>query len=341
LLICLDYEKIQIYIKSKSGNKTFTNTEKETEGAHKVGQVTSQLHEQSAVNDVPQTSLKKDLFALMKMGIVNSNSLTTFTGFWLALHYNGLRFVEHWDKMIYTMLGSALIIAGSCTLNNYIDRDIDHLMERTKNRPTVTGKFKGSFVLTFGGALLLLGFAFLLLTTPMAAFIGFIGAFTYVVLYSLWTKRNYTLNTVIGSVSGAVPPLIGWAAIDPDLHFVAWMMFLLVFIWQIPHFLALAMKRVEEYRKAGIPMLPVVHGFEMTKRQIVIWVACLLPLPFYMHSLGTVFMVIATLLNIGWLALGIYGFRMKDDIKWSVQMFVYSLNYLTILFISMIVVSMF
>ncbi|WP_028398883.1 heme o synthase [Ectobacillus panaciterrae] len=306
-----------------------------------MGQVSSQLHEQPAVNDIPQTSLKEDLFALMKMGLVNSNSLTAFTGFWLALHFNGLSFSDHWDKMIYTLLGSALIIAGSCTMNNYIDRDIDHLMERTKNRPTVTGKFKGSFVFAFGAILLLLGFTFLLLTTLMAAFIGFIGTFTYVVLYSLWTKRNYTLNTVVGSVSGAVPPLMGWAAVDANLHFIAWMMFLLMFIWQIPHFLALAMKRVEEYRKAGIPMLPVVHGFEMTKRQIVIWVACLLPLPFYMYSLGTVFVVIATLLNIGWLALGIYGFRMKDDIKWSVQMFVYSLNYLTILFISMIVVVMF
>ncbi|MFD3448010.1 heme o synthase [Microbacteriaceae bacterium 4G12] len=306
-----------------------------------MSQATSQLHNQSTVNDVPQTNLRKDLFALMKMGIVNSNALTTFTGFWLALHFNGLSFLGELDKMFYTMIGSSLIIAGSCSLNNYIDRDIDHLMERTKSRPTVTGKFKGNFVLTLGIILLLAGFAFLALTTPMAAFIGFIGVFTYVVLYSLWTKRTYTLNTVVGSISGAVPPLIGWAAVDGDLHFIAWMLFLLMFIWQIPHFLALAMKRVEEYRKAGIPMLPVVHGFEMTKRQIVIWVVCLLPLPFYMHALGTTFMVIATLLNVGWLVLGIYGFRAKDDVKWSVQMFVYSLNYLTILCVLMVVVTMF
>ena len=309
-------------------------------GLKKVSQAT-QVHEQSTVNDVPQTTWKQDMVALLKMGIVNSNALTTFTGFWLALHYNGLSFLHELDKMVFTLLGSSLIIAGSCSLNNYIDRDIDHLMERTKHRPTVTGKFKGNFVLTLGIILLLLGFACLLLTTPMAAFIGFIGTFTYVVLYSLWTKRTYTLNTVIGSVSGAVPPLIGWAALDPNLDFIAWMMFLIMFIWQIPHFLALAMKRVEEYRKAGIPMLPVVHGFEMTKRQIIIWVACLLPLPFYMHSLGITFMVVATLLNVGWFALGLYGFRTKDDIKWSVQMFVYSLNYLLILFGLMIVVVMF
>ncbi|MEH7279907.1 protoheme IX farnesyltransferase, partial [Bacillus toyonensis] len=161
-------------------------------------------------------------------------------------------------------------------------------------------------------------------------------------LYTLWTKRKYTLNTVVGSISGAVPPLIGWAAIDPSLgHPIAWMLFLIMFIWQIPHFLALAMKRVDEYRNAGIPMLPVVHGFEITKRQIMIWTVCLLPLPFYMSGLGITFMVLATLLNIGWIVLGFYGFRKKDDIKWSVQMFVYSLNYLTILFVSMIVVTFF
>ncbi|PGO27734.1 protoheme IX farnesyltransferase [Bacillus cereus] len=307
-----------------------------------MNHATSELHDESAVSSVPETTRLQDLSALVKMGIVNSNTLTVFTGFWLALHFNGLSVLDHLDKLFFTIVGSALIMAGVCCLNNYIDRDIDPLMERTKNRPTVTGKYKPGFALAFGLVILLLGFAFLLLTTPMAVFISFIGAFTYVVLYTLWTKRKYTLNTVVGSISGAVPPLIGWAAIDPSLnHPIAWMLFLIMFIWQIPHFLALAMKRVDEYRNAGIPMLPVVQGFDITKRQIMIWTVCLLPLPFYMSGLGITFMVIATLLNIGWIVLGLYGFRKQDDIKWSVKMFVYSLNYLTILFVSMIVVTFF
>ncbi|MEK4503409.1 protoheme IX farnesyltransferase [Bacillus sp. FSL R12-0069] len=307
-----------------------------------MNHATSELHDESAVTSVPETTRLQDLKALVKMGIVNSNTLTVFTGFWLALHFNGLSVMDNLDKLFFTIVGSGLVMAGVCCLNNYIDRDIDPLMERTKTRPTVTGKYKPGFALTFGLVILLLGFVFLLLTTPMAVLMGFIGAFTYVVLYSLWTKRKYTLNTVVGSISGAVPPLIGWAAIDPSLgHPIAWMLFLIMFIWQIPHFLALAMKRVDEYRNAGIPMLPVVHGFEITKRQIMIWTVCLLPLPFYMSGLGIAFMVIATLLNIGWIVLGFYGFRKKDDIKWSVQMFVYSLNYLTILFVSMIVVTFF
>ncbi|GGE66603.1 protoheme IX farnesyltransferase [Priestia taiwanensis] len=298
--------------------------------------MTGQLEER-----MPQTSLWKDIFATTKIGIVNSNALTTFTGFWLALFYNGIAPSTSISTLVLTLVGSSLIIAGSCAINNYIDRDIDHLMERTRFRPSVTGKFKPNTVLTMGFVLLLVGMLLLAQTTLVATLIGGIGAFTYIVLYSLWTKRHYTINTVVGSVSGAVPPLIGWAAVDPDLHIVAWLLFFIMFIWQPPHFLALAMKRCEEYRAAGIPMLPVIHGFAMTKRQIMVWILCLLPLPFYLSSLGVTFVVIGTLLNIGWLVLGLYGYKKEDDIKWSVKMFVYSLNYLTILFISMIVVTLF
>ncbi|WP_453997196.1 heme o synthase [Bacillus nitroreducens] len=282
----------------------------------------------------------KDFLSLIKIGIVNSNLITTFTGIWLALFFTGKSFMQELDIVLYTLLGSALVIAGSCVINNYYDRDIDHVMDRTKVRPTVTGRINPKHVLGLGIILILLGTGFLLLTTITATVIGIIGVFSYIVLYTMWSKRKYTINTVIGSISGAVPPLIGWAAIDPDLHLIAWLLFLIMFIWQPPHFLALAMRRVEEYREAGVPMLPVVHGFAMTKRQILIWVICLLPLPFYMFSLGGLFVLIATLLNIGWLVLGIRGYKKKDDIKWATQMFVYSLNYLTIMFVSMIIVTL-
>lgn len=287
--------------------------------------------------DHPSSSLKKDLLSLMKIGIVNSNILTTFTGIWLAIQLNGLDILETLPKAILTIIGSSLIIAGSCVINNYIDRDIDPYMERTKNRPTVTGNIKPSVTISIGILLLIVGFTFMAFTTLMAVVYAFIGAFTYIVLYTLWTKRNYTLNTVVGSISGAAPPLIGWAAIDANLHFIAWMLFLIMFIWQPPHFLALAMRRSEEYKRAGIPMLPVVYGFEMTKRQVMIWVLCLLPLPFYMQDLGLPFIIFATILNIGWIVLGIYCYKQKDDKKFSKLMFIYSINYLTLLFMSMIV----
>lgn len=287
--------------------------------------------------DHPSSSLKKDLLSLMKIGIVNSNILTTFTGIWLAIQLNGLDILDTLPKAILTIIGSSLIIAGSCVINNYIDRDIDPYMERTKNRPTVTGNIKPSVTISIGIMLLIVGFTLMAFTTLMAVVYAFIGAFTYIVLYTLWTKRNYTLNTVVGSISGAAPPLIGWAAIDANLHFIAWMLFLIMFIWQPPHFLALAMRRSDEYKRAGIPMLPVVYGFEMTKRQVMIWVLCLLPLPFYMQELGLPFIIFATILNIGWIVLGIYCYKQKDDKKFSKLMFIYSINYLTLLFMSMIV----
>src|SRR5699024_196347 len=116
-------------------------------------------------------------------------------------------------------------------------------------------------------------------------------------------------------------------------------LFVIMFIWQTPHFLSLAMRRCEEYKEAGIPMLPAVHGFDMTKRQITIYIICLLPLPFFMISLGTTFVIIATILNVIWLIMAISGFFMKNDLKWAKMIFVYSLNYLTIMFIMMVVIT--
>jgi len=292
-------------------------------------------------NDQPRklegaSTVWKDFLSLIKIGIVNSNLITAFTGVWLALYFSGESLFVNIDRVILALLGSALIIAGSCAINNYYDRDIDHIMERTKSRPTVTGRINPMQVLVLGIGFILFGTILLALASILSAIIGLIGVFAYIVLYTMWTKRHYTLNTVVGSISGAVPPLIGWTAID-DLSIVAWVLFLIMFIWQPPHFLALAMKRCEEYRKANIPMLPVVHGFEITKRQMMVWVACLLPLPFYLYSLGIGFIILATLLNVGWLILALSGLKVKDDIKWAKWMFVYSLNYLTILFVAMVI----
>lgn len=289
---------------------------------------------------IVEKTMMKDFLALIKVGIVNSNAMTTFTGLWLALHFSGARFLDNIDLILATLIGSSLIVAGSCSLNNYIDRDIDHLMERTKDRPTVTGKVQPGKVALMSFLLIGIGTAFLLTTTITAAVIGLFGVFSYVVLYTLWSKRQYVSNTIVGSISGAVPPLIGWAAVDANLDVMAWMLFAIVFVWQPPHFYALAMRRVEEYRAAGIPMLPVVKGFKATKRSVFLWITALLPLPFFLHELGIPFMVLATILNIGWLVLGIYLEKLKDDMKWAKLMFVYSLQYLTVMFVAMVIVTL-
>lgn len=283
----------------------------------------------------------KDFLALIKIGIVNSNLITVFTGLWLAFQFSNRHFLNELDILVYTIFGSALIIAGSAAMNNYIDTDIDPLMESKKGRPTVTGRFKPSAVLALAISFIVIGEIFLFSASVSAGVLGIAGVFAYVVLYSMWSKRRYVSNTIVGSISGAIPPLIGWAAVEPTLGVGAWALFLIMFIWQPPHFYALAMKRTEEYRAANIPMLPVIKGFHRTKKSMLAWVVMLFPLPFLLMELGTGFIILATLLNIGWLVLAIRGFKVKDDLKWAKTMFIYSLNYMTILFVSMIIFAVF
>lgn len=288
---------------------------------------------------IEETSAWKDFLKLIKVGIVHSNMITTFTGLWLALYFTDTKFLENLDLVFFVLVGSVFIIAGSCSFNNYYDRDIDYLMERTKNRPTVTGKVSVPKVLTLSFTFILVGLALLAFANITTAIIGAIGVFAYIILYTMVSKRRYVSNTVIGSISGAIPPLIGWAAVDPGLHGFAWVLFAIMFLWQPPHFYALAMKRVEEYRAANVPMLPVVKGFKATKRSILLWIIALMFVPFFLLPLGKPLVILSAILGTGWLILSLKGFTMKDDVKWARIMFVYSLNYLTILFVAMVIVT--
>ncbi len=287
------------------------------------------------------STLMEDLKALFKAGVLLANVLPVFSGFWLALHFTGKSFVDNWGLFLLTIIGSTMVMAGALILNNWYDVDIDTIMERTKKRPTVTGNIPLKIVLIMGIAFTIIGFIMLLFTTIEATIYGFIGWFTYVFLYTMWSKRRFTFNTIIGSVSGAVTPLIGWAAIESSLHIVPIILFLILFIFQMPHTFAIAMKKCQEYKAAGVAMLPVVRGFKVTKVQIIVYVACLLPLPFFLTSLGSTFIAIATIFNVGWLAVSISGFFTKNDLKWAHVIFLYSVNYITILFLLMVIVTIF
>ncbi|MEH7524016.1 heme o synthase [Bacillus sp. JJ1503] len=288
----------------------------------------------------PQKSFLSDLRSLFKANVLIANVLPVFTGFWLALYFSNESFMEQIPLFLLTMVGSTFVMAGALIINNWYDVDIDRVMDRTKNRPTVTGNFTLKAVLFMGITFSILGFLILFFTTLEAVFYAFIGWFTYVILYTMWSKRKFTLNTVIGSISGAVSPLIGWAAIASSIHIIPIVLFLILFIFQMPHTFAIAIRKHDEYKAAGVAMLPVVHGFSMTKRQILVYVACLLPLPFYLAPLGTVFLFVATLLNIAWLVISIRGFFAKDDQKWARVMFLYSVNYIAILYLLMVVVTL-
>jgi heme o synthase len=281
-----------------------------------------------------------DLKLLFKANVLFANVLPVFAGFWLALHFTNTSFTANLDLFFLTIFGSTMVMAGALALNNWYDVDIDTVMDRTKGRPTVTGNISLNAVLTIGIALSVLGQILLLFTTVEAAIYSFVGWFTYVFLYTMWSKRRYTINTVIGSISGAVTPLIGWTAIAPGFQRVPMILFLILFIFQMPHTFAIAVKKYKEYKAAGVAMLPVVRGLAVTKRQMVIYITCLFPLPFLLTMLGTTFMVIATLLNVGWLVVSISGFFTKDDLKWAHVNFLYSVNYITILFLLMVIVTL-
>ncbi len=286
------------------------------------------------------SSLLIDLKSLVKGIVLIANVLPVLTGFWLAVYFTGASFSEHLGLFLVTIIGSTFVMAGALVLNNWYEVDLDREMDRTQKRPTVTGNFSLNTVLTLGIVFTITGFVVLYFTTFEAVIYAFVGWFSYVILYTMWMKRKYTLNTVMGSISGAVTPLIGWAAITSSYHYIPIILALLLFIWQMPHTFAIAMRRHDEYKAAGVAMLPVVRGFDFTKRQIIIYVTCLLPLPFFLTSLGTIFVVVATILNALWILLSIGGFFTNSDKKWAKAQFLFSVNYLAILFVLMIIVTL-
>lgn len=286
------------------------------------------------------SSLVADLKSLFKGFVLVANVLPVFVGYWLALHFTNGSFMASLDMLLLSVFGSTVLIAGALVLNNWYDVDIDTIMERTKNRPTVTGSFSLKTVLIIGIVCSVIGMALLFFTTMEAALYGFLGWFLYVVPYTMWSKRKYAMNTVIGSLSGAFTPLVGWAAITSAYHLVPIVLFILLFIWQIPHTFAIAMRKFEEYKAANVKMFPVVYGIAGTKRQMAVYVACLLPLPFFLISLGLPFVILATVMNIGWLIISIQGFYTKHNYKWATVNFLYSVNYIAILFIMMIMATL-
>jgi len=284
----------------------------------------------------------QDFLTVIKPGIVISNLITTFTGLWLALDFTGQSLLGNIWKVIAILAGAGLVMAGGCAFNNYIDRDIDRLMTRTMDRPSATGRFTARQIFWIGMTLSSLGAILLAHASIIACIFGLLGLFVYVVIYTMWLKRTHSINTVVGGIAGAIPPVIGWTGIDPSLSSqIPWLLFLILFLWQPPHFLALAVKRVDEYRRVGIPMLPVVAGFTVTKRQMIIYVALLLPASLMLHSLGPIYIAASILLGGSWLFVALSGLRASDYTQWSKRMFVISLNYMTLLFIAMIVSVLF
>ncbi|PHK50602.1 heme o synthase [Staphylococcus edaphicus] len=283
----------------------------------------------------------KELQQIIKMGLVQGNLIPAFAGSWLAIVLANHSFLSSIPQILMMLVGSTLIMGGACALNNYYDQDIDSIMPSKQQRPTVNERISNRNLLILSFGMMLIGEALLFALNIPSGVIGLLGIVGYVSFYSIWSKRHTVWNTVIGSFPGAVPPLIGWTAIEGNISLVAVALFLVIFCWQPIHFYALAIKRKDEYALANIPMLPSVKGYNRTRVSMFIWLVILLPLPFLLSSLGTTFIVLATLLNLGWLYLGLTSFKKDtDQTKWATKMFIYSLNYLVVFFVLVVVISL-
>jgi len=273
-----------------------------------------------------------DLFEISKPRIALLVLLTTFTGMWLA---GGGHLPL--DLVIYTLIGTGLASASSGALNNYVDREVDKLMARTRNRALPTSRLQPQQALWLGAILSISSFAILFyLVNPLTAYLALGTTFFYVVIYTIWLKRSSPLCTEIGGVAGALPPVIGWAAVTNNISWQAMVMFIIMFIWQPPHFWALALLRADEYRRAKLPMLPVVSGTEVTKFRMLVYTIVLIPISttmYWFDLAGSIYLVAALVLGAIYLIMTIDFARKPITHKSTKRLFGFSIIYLCALFV--------
>jgi heme o synthase len=242
--------------------------------------------------------------------------------------------------IVATCIGGALSAGGAGAVNHWFDRDIDAQMKRTATRPIPSGRVAPNAALAYGIALAVLSFvwlsAFVNVLAAVLALSGFLG---YVFVYTVWLKRRTPQNIVIGGAAGAVPPLVGWAAVTGGLDLTALYLFAIVFFWTPPHFWALSLLMKDEYAKVGVPMLPVVRGETETRRQILLYTVLLFVLSFLPACaglFGPVYHVFAWLLNLAFIGLAVVLYR-RADRRSALRTYLFSLAYLASLFAVMVV----
>ena len=237
--------------------------------------------------------------------------------------------------MVATVLGGTLAAGGANAVNMVVDRDIDSLMERTRERPLVTGVMTPRAALVFAVTLEVAAFAWFLATVNLlSAVLAVSATFFYVFVYTLWLKRTSTHNIVIGGAAGAVPVLVGWSAVTNSLAWAPVVLFLVMFFWTPPHFWALAIKYRDDYAAAGVPMLPAVASLEETASRIILYTVILVALSVVfapVAGMGLLYLVSALVLGavFGAFALAV---RRDPGERTAMRLFTYSITYITLLF---------
>jgi protoheme IX farnesyltransferase len=277
----------------------------------------------------------RDFLALSKPLIVGLLLITTYGGLVI-----GGQAWPSFSLTVWTLIGGALAAGGSSALNQYIDRELDRHMQRTAKRPLADGRLTDAEGLAFGLGLSLMSYYVLAcFVNGLAALLSLAGIIYYVILYSLWLKKATVQNIVIGGGAGAIPPMVGYAAATGGLDWTAWILFAIIFMWTPPHFWALAIVRMKDYERAGVPMLPVVRGELETRRQIFIYtvelIAVTLLLPI-LNLAGVVYLIASLVLG-GALIYAAWAVWKQGGNKVAWRMYKWSSTYLVFIFLAIVI----
>jgi protoheme IX farnesyltransferase len=283
-----------------------------------------------------QTSVLSAYVQLTKPRVMSLLLATTATAMIVAA-----RGLPPLELVLATLLGGALMSGGAGAINHYVDRDIDPLMGRTAWRPIPSGVIAPRHALWFGIVLTVLAtIELVVLVNPLAAVLSLIGLLGYVFIYTLWLKRSSPSNIVIGGAAGAIPPMVGWAAVNNEItSLTAWYLFAIIFFWTPPHFWALSLLIRKHYERAGIPMLPVVRGEEETRRQIVMYTLVLVALTLVLSPfglMGLVYFGAAVVLGAMFIGFAVRLWRLATP-QAARRLYLYSMLYLFALFTAMAV----
>lgn len=276
----------------------------------------------------------KQYLQVTKPGIIFGNLISVVGGFLLASKGS-----IDYPLFLATLLGVSLVVASGCVFNNYIDRDIDKKMERTKNRVLVKGLIAPSVSLVYATALGIAGFALLYIgANPLAMWLAVMGFVVYVGVYSLYMKRHSVYGTLIGSLSGAAPPVIGYCAVTNEFDAGALILLAIFSLWQMPHSYAIAIFRFKDYQAANIPVLPVVKGISVAKNHITVYIVAFM-VATLMLTLGGYagykYLIVAAAVSVWWLGMALRGYKAENDSVWARKLFVFSIVAITSLSVMM------
>lgn len=276
----------------------------------------------------------KKYLLITKPGIIFGNLIAVIGGFFLASQ-------GHFDftKLIAVMLGTSFVVASGCVFNNYIDRDIDSMMERTKNRVMVKGLISPTVALVYATLLGVVGALILhFFTNDLALGFAIMGFVVYVGLYTMYFKRNSEYGTIIGSLSGAAPPVIGYCAASGQFDLGAAILLLIFCLWQMPHSYAIAIFRFSDYKAAEIPVLPVKRGINIAKRHIVGYIVAFAAAAVSLYICdyaGIGFLIVTGLISIYWLFIAIKDYSKANEVQWAKRLFMVSILAITVLSVMM------